>query len=512
MPLAAWLRPRLVALLALSCSCGPAPAPARRAPAASEARPALDAVALSLPGPERWRAHLEDELLPFWTTPEALGSPPGNFPTLRCLDGRAYHADTPCAELASAPPWIAREAGVEYARMKSRQVFAYGVGFHVTGDPSLLAHARAGVEYLRRHAYERDTGSAVSYWRDGRPGPPPAQRTSQDLAYAQLGLAFYYYLTRDPEVLADLQRLKDHIFSAYYEPSKGLVRWVREASEAGQPGQEELVAQLDQINAYLLLLAPLVDEPERGRWLGDLGRLTRTLVERFYAPQEGLFWGAIHEPGLRRLGSDHTDFGHSIKALWMTLLVGELVGDVSLVAFAREHAPPLFERAAQPSGCWAASVGAGGELDRGSIWWTSAEFDQTVGTFALRDRSFGRYLPGAYRCWFERFVDPKGHEVWPFVSADWPAELARPRKMPKAFHWKNGYHSTEHALVALLTTAGLQGRPVALHYAFRQMPDRDRIRPYLFQGTLAESTPEPLPAAPAFAGLRGLRVVFRDVR
>ncbi|HEU4538648.1 MAG TPA: hypothetical protein VFS00_31220, partial [Polyangiaceae bacterium] len=123
-----------------------------------------------------------------------------------------------------------------------------------------------------------------------------------------------------------------------------------------------------------------------------------------------------------------------------------------------------------------------------------------------------RYLPGAYACWFERFVDPKGHEVWPFVSAEWPAELGRPRVMPKAFHWKNGYHSTEHALVALLTTAGLQGRPVELHYAFRRPPERDRLRPYLLRGTVVASTPEPLPAAPEFAGLTGTRVMFRDLR
>ncbi|HEU4406987.1 MAG TPA: hypothetical protein VFS43_17090 [Polyangiaceae bacterium] len=516
MPRAHRLRPRLaLAALALSGACATAPerpAPSAPAPAPSAGRPEGDPVVASLPGPERWRAHLANELLPFWTRPEALGEPLGNFPTFRCLDGRAYRPEAPCPGFEAAPPWVARELDAEYTRMKSRQAFAYGVGFHVTGDPTLLAYARAGVDYLRRHAYERDTGSAVTYWRAGRPGPPPPQRTAQDLAYAQLGLAFYYYLTRDPDVLADLVRLKDHVFGSYYEPSTGLVRWVLEAGEAGRPEQRELVALLDQINAYLLLVAPLLDEPARGRWLGDLGRLARALVDRFYAPEQGLFWGAIHEPERRRLGSNNTDFGHSIKALWMVLLVGELVGDAALVAFAREHAPRLLARAAQPSGCWASGVGPSGELDRGSVWWASAELDQAAATLALRDRALARYLPGAYACWFERFVDREGHEVWPFVSAEWPNDLGRPRRVPKAFHWKNGYHSTEHALVALLTTAGLQRRPVELHYAFRRAPERDRIRPYLFRGTIAASSPEPLPASPEFAGLSGLRVTFRDLR
>jgi hypothetical protein len=71
-------------------------------------------------------------------------------------------------------------------------------------------------------ALEEDTGSAVSYWQDGAPGP----RTSQDLAYGQLGMAMYYYLTRDESVLADILRLKEHIFGGYWNAEWGMLRWV----------------------------------------------------------------------------------------------------------------------------------------------------------------------------------------------------------------------------------------------------------------------------------------------
>ena len=108
--------------------------------------------------------------------------------------------------------------------MKSRQTFLYGVAFHITGDERYLEYARAGVAWLRAHAYERDTGSAVTYWSGGKPGPPPDQRTTQDLAYAQVGLAFYYYLTRDPDVLADLIGLEHHIMTRYWESSPGSAR------------------------------------------------------------------------------------------------------------------------------------------------------------------------------------------------------------------------------------------------------------------------------------------------
>ena len=481
------------------------------APASAKAGPPpADHVAL-LPTLDRWREHVTADLLPFWTHADALGSPPGNFPTFRCNDGSAYRANAACPELGKAPAWITSELGTEYTRMKSRQVFAYGVGFHVTGDPALLAQARAGVEWLRQNAYER-TGSAVSWWRDGKAGPPPKQRTTQDLAYAQVGLAFYYYLTRDPEVLADLVRLEQHVFSAYFDKSAGMLRWVREAGAAGQPGQQELVAQLDQLNAYLLLVAPLLDEPHRGRWRGHVATLARALRERFWAPEHGLFWGAIHEPGRRALGTHHTDFGHSVKALWMLYLAGRMLEDGELGRFAKHGADALIARAFLASGCWASGVDAEGRIDPGSNWWTSAELDQTSATLALVDRTQARYLAKSYACWFERFVDPVHHEVWPFVSPDWPEDLKRPVRPAKVFHWKNGYHSMEHALVALITTAGLRGEPLALHFAFRQRPAPERIQPYLFQGRIAEETPVPLPELPGLRDLQGVRIVFRDIR
>jgi hypothetical protein len=157
----------LVGLLA----CSAPPRPAGPTPTAGPARLSAEA----LPSLERWRKHVTDELLPFWTTPDALGQPVGNFPTFRCNDGTAFHPEAPCRELSDPPGWIAPELGRDYTRMKSRQTFLYGVAFHITGEERYLEYARAGVAWLREHAYERETGSAVSYWASA-PGDSGATR------------------------------------------------------------------------------------------------------------------------------------------------------------------------------------------------------------------------------------------------------------------------------------------------------------------------------------------------
>ncbi|HEX2688756.1 MAG TPA: hypothetical protein VHN14_19170 [Kofleriaceae bacterium] len=488
---------------AAACSAPPAPVVAPRL-AASE-----------LPSLTRWRQHVTDEIMPFWLTPDALGTPIGNFPTFRCNDGTAFRPEAPCPELAKPPGWIAPELGRDYTRMKSRQTFLYGVAFHITGDERFLEYARAGVAWIRQHAYEHDTGSAVTYWSDGTPGPPPDQRTTQDLAYAQVGLAFYYYLTRDPDVLADLLRLEHHIMTNYWEPSSaspgGMLRWVRaDGDTPGDARRQELVSQLDQINAYMLLLAPLLEDERVARdWQRDLVVLARVVKDQFFAPEHGMFWGTLHDPAERTLGSRHTDFGHSMKSLWMLYLTGQLTGRRDLVEFARPLIAPLLERAAQPSGCWASGLRRDGELDRGSQWWIFAELDQAAATLAGREPTpapYARYLARSYDCWFTRFVDHRNHDVWPGIPPDWTETTFRDQQPLKTFHWKNGYHAMEHALVALITTAGLTGQDLALYYAFVKTPPRERIQPYYFRGTIAGERDHPLPQHPGF---HGRRVEFR---
>ena len=48
------------------------------------------------------------------------------------------------------------------------------------------------------------------------------------------------------------------------------------------------------------------------------------------------------------LGTSNTDFGHSIKTLWMTYRIGLLSGDQSLVNFAKPHMYAFIDRAYDP--------------------------------------------------------------------------------------------------------------------------------------------------------------------
>ncbi len=304
----------------------------------------------------------------------------------------------PCPELENPVPGIVKPER-EYVRAKSRQIFAYGVAYNLTGESKYLKLAKAGVDYLHAHALAPE-GGAYTYFEDGVGLPSEARRISQDMAYAVAGLGFYYYLTRDTDVLADIVALKDYIFDTYYDEEWDLLAWAHEdyvdyvnpdgTEEKVSTEQRELVAQLDQVYGYMLLLTPTLPEtfngkPLRSKWEDDLVHLATIMAEQFYTPDNNIFFGAITDPIEQRLGTDHTDFGHSIKTLWLIYEIGKLTGHYELTAFAQEKVPLIFEEAFLEDGTWGRRINQYGQLETDKEWWILAELDQTAATFSLRD-------------------------------------------------------------------------------------------------------------------------------
>ena len=472
-----------------------------------------------LPTGDRWIAHLKEDLLPFWEMETALGQPVGNFPTYRCNDGSLYNPNRPCPELQFPAPgivWLDRD----YVRAKSRQVYAYGIAFHLTGDETYLNYAKAGVDYLRSYALDQQNGGAYTYWLepDHNPNPPVKERTSQDLAYALTGMGFYYYLTREPAILKDIVRLKDYIFETYYDRELDLITWVKEESpDKDQPNQKELVAQLDQVYGYMLWLTPAMPEPYQTAWKKDLTHLAQIMVDQFYSPKQNIFWGAVTNSKDKHLETPHTDFGHSVKTLWLIYEIGKLTDNLDLTLFAQVQAGNILKEAyIEETGSWARRLNLDGTLDKDKEWWILAELDQVAATLALVDPAYGAYLPKTYDYWFTQMVDKEHGGVWHMVSAKtnqpYPCKAQPPSAssncFPKQHSWKNALHSFEHALVGYITMQQLQERPVSLYYAFSKVPDKSLIEPYFYSGKVADIVPHQGAGSP---GMKTYEVIFTDI-
>lgn len=435
---------------------------------------------------EDWLTHASSGLAPYWMQTQALGVPIGNFPTFRCDDGSLLDVNNVCPELNHS--WITPHFDREYTRMKSRQTYAYGVLFHLTGDTKALALAKQGAYYLIEHLRDTEHGGFVSFTKQGNPGLKWTQRTSQDQAYALVGLAMYYYLTRDPVVENALIEQQRFIFEHYKIDDKVGLAWVLQDGDEQSAKQHELVAQLDQINGYLLLVAPLLPEPHKAQWLADLNWLTKVLVEHYHSESEQRFYGAIHHKAVMQPDAKHNDFGHTIKAYWMTYLTAKLLNNQDWQSFAEQGMKITLKRAkyevpfAQVSPFFSSTLQTqwqGGTIpgwqsrpnkNRSSSWeW--AELDQAAMTLAMNTGVAGNILPYTTRTFMDVWVD---HQY---------GGVGLNPKTTKAFHWGNGYHQFEHALVGTIASGSLNKTPVTLYYAIKDA-NQPTLTPYYFQGQI----------------------------
>jgi hypothetical protein len=489
-----------ISLAGCSSSSTPPPAPAGD-PYLYTAPPTTTPAASLAPG--TWVAHHHDDLLPFWTSNEAMGAPVGNFPTWRQMDG-AVTANT-----ARKP------------RMMGRQIYAYAMGYMLTGDEALLANARAGTDWLLAHAVDTNGGWHADLNLDGTP-LGAGTRWSQDLAYDVMGPAAYFFVTRDATAEEAVLAGRDALFdpARFWDATNGRVKDGLDATMTteqwmGATGSWQLVAQLDPITAFELLVQPVLTDPARqAQALGDLRTLGTLVRNRFW--QAGIFWGSTGDIGT--YGSNHTDYGHILKSYWALLLIDKRLDDRPFAAFLAANAPVTLGQAYDANyDRWAKRPTGPSTVEYGSDWWAYAEADQLAATLALHDPGWISKVDLTSSHFRADYVDRTrparelvssvsrtGSWVYPWPDAD----------TAKCNEWKNGFHSTEHALMMFLFGHYLAGTPAPLYFAF-PAAEVDALakaaRPYTLQGHYVSH--EDLGAiASDPAGRHKVRVLFDQLR
>ena len=446
-----------------------------------------------IPSKEEWRNQVH-YIEKFWLHPDALGKmDPGEFPTWRCNNGNAV--DGKECRIESLPKWVNGAQDENYVRMISRQTFAYGALFNLTGNPEHLIRHQAGVNFLMNKAKDPE-GGFYSIFKDGTPVKNPRlSRTAQDMAYAVIGLSMNAYLTGDPEVLKTVAEARSYIYNTYYDDKQDLLLWVVKDSKEELRSQLELVAQLDQLNAYLLLTWRLVPEADRKQWTNTITHTVTMINRNFYDADKGIFIGSKNNPDTV---NRHMDYGHRTKSFWLEYLVALGLDNQELKNFARDGMKRTLTAALQPSQKNWYEI----NHDWDASWWVYAELDQSALTLALTDDFI---IPDTFRPLFDKYTDKEFGE-WKFGH--------------KAHFWRSGYHSTEHALIGTILSDALRSKfcstaecrsenETALYFAPLH-PESMHYSPYLYSGDITGVQDE-ASANTALINILNGNPVFKDV-
>lgn len=447
--------------------------------------------------PRVWKDHMVKDLMKFWDTPEATELHGGLFRTYRTNKGKNLPADPKDwpKEFKQALKDPVTEGLVQpeynFVRAHSRQTYAFGIAFHMTGDPHYLEVCRKGALALAE-AMDGNYGMHVLQEEESKEWDKDyKERTSQDLAYGLTGLGMYYFLTHDNTILHKIIQLKDYIFKVYMDDGKGYLTWKPKHTK---DAEVQIVAQLDQLYAYMLMLTPVLPEPYQGIWKKDMKKIADILITQFYSEHYKFFWGMESNSHSMELGTDHTDFGHSVKTFWVILKIGELLGDPFYIDFARPKIDKIIREAyIEETGSWARRFDADGNLDKDKEWWILAELDQACEILSVHDPYYYKYLNNTHRYWMDKMVDKEYGEIWHMVDGKTDKPVIQ---YPKAHNWKTSLHSFEHALFGYMTASRIKDTEFDLYYALPEWerPSHYNLAPYMFFGNIVNIRPETTPS------------------
>ena len=286
--------------------------------------------------------------------------------------------------------------------------------------------------------------------------------------------------------------------------------WVKEDFENEKTSNKELVAILDQLNSYLLLITPLMPENIQVEFKNDLRNLCYLMKDNFYDKNLNIFWGKLDK---KKIGSDyHTDFGHTIKTFWICNLVGKLTNDAELIKFSQENSIKVLTDAyIEKTGSWGnCYIDSTKQINKDKIWWIYAELDQMCATLSLTDTSlYSKYLIQTYKYWDNYFIDKINKEVWTIVNENGEHD----KSIPKIHLWKNGYHSLEHALIGYLSTSNYSKNKITLYYAYNKkaIVDKTKINPYYFKADIIDLKQSTF-VTPALESLKKTTVIFDNIK
>jgi len=366
-----------------------------------------------------------------------------------------------------APPWD------KYPAMISRQVYGFSAAYLLSGDRKYVDVAREGVDYLLKHAWDKQYGGWFGVLT--QTGEPKDPSKSVDLQlYTDVGLALYYFVTGDENVLSYVKEsirirrtyARDKEFGGYYQVLRRDLG-VKDSSKSKH-------SHFGYTSSLLLNLWMATRDPEILRFAEELVQIS---IERMKDPEYAWLRGFPSRFDRRwnfapviMDGNEVISAGAQLTGALALLRLYQLTGkEVYRMEGMRlgeqttryawdstrggwydivERMPPHLLRGRPTVSWWIQCYGSFLQLHLYHITGKKRHLDQ----FQKMAAFWNRYL-----------LDSEFGGVFRTVSAD-----GLPIDSEKAVVWKASYHEMEHAFLNYLyLNLHVNHRPAVLHFLLR---------------------------------------------
>jgi mannobiose 2-epimerase len=370
--------------------------------------------------PSFYRSHITDELLAFWCR-HAVDGEHGGFFTHLDRTGRVdAHANKNTA-------------------MQARMVYAFSVGYALTGNQLYLQLAQHGVTFLLEHIWDSSHGGWYEEVR--REGAVEnAKKSTYTQSYVIIGLAEYCSVTHDTAVRPFIEQTIFRMDRFAWDAAHDGYFWACDQAWNVIDDTKSICAQLDMMMAEygLSALGGTGEHPARLVRLADL--IAGSMQDRHYGGTlEDFTRDWIYDPYATK---DRLLIGHTLKAAWLFLKAYSITGQPEYLAHARDWLEYSLRHGwDDANGGFYQYVYRNGALaSTTKEWWPECEGLQA---FALAGK-----LTGEKRYWtvFDRLAAFTFNSFWDREYGEWVLACepnGAVRDARKGCHWKAAYHTVQ---------------------------------------------------------------------
>jgi mannose/cellobiose epimerase-like protein (N-acyl-D-glucosamine 2-epimerase family) len=404
---------------------------------------------------EYWRRQGLTQVIPFWQNHVA-----------DTVNG-AYYLNL-SREGNSLPPFDKHPA------MIGRQIYGFTCAYLLSGDEDYLESARRGVEYLFDHAWDKVYGGWYDLL-DENGNPKISTKTVPNQLYTDVGLAEYYFLTKDEAVLKRVKEsinirktyAKDNINGGYFQAL------ARDLSVADSSKSKH--SHYGYTSSLLINMMLFTRDEEMKSFAEELMQLsfdhmTDTAYgwfNGFPAPND-IKW----KPAPRQInGKDVISAGAQLTACLSLLRLYEATGR----NIYKDKGVNLSKQLMQSSydherGIWFDNIERQPPFavaDTSNVWWWLQSYGIFIQLHLYNITGEAHYLDSFQKMasfWSDHFIDKEYGGAFQSVS-----QSGLVMNTMKAFPFKASYHEMETALLNYLyLNLYVNNKPVTLYFHIKE--------------------------------------------
>jgi mannose/cellobiose epimerase-like protein (N-acyl-D-glucosamine 2-epimerase family) len=362
--------------------------------------------------------------------------------------------------------WEPYKGYEKYPGMLSRHIYSYSTGYLLTGRKEYLRHASRLVDYLIQHGWDRKYGGWYNALnRQGRVVDSTKDGFLQP--YAITGLAMYYFVTHDPEILDYIERSNRIMQEHAWDSTHGGYYRSLHRDLSVENSDKDFSPQLAPVSGYLIYLYLATRDQA---YLKQMEQVMGLVNIRMSPPDEPWVlerfdrsWNDTHGP---RQDSTELNTGHNAEVVWMWLRLYQLTGKAEYLEQAMDLQEPLYQYGFENrKGVWFHRIGLENPSLHNSTtpWWIQA-YGNMLSLCLYHQTEQDQFLKAFRRgaeFWNRHFIDDQYGGAYLSVGLE-----GNIHKGAKAVRTKTSYHSMEHGLLNYLgSNLWIHGKPVTLHFS-----------------------------------------------